>query len=221
MIDPRAANCRAYADENGLVTGVLLAHIPVPSARFELVRVDLIDEASAAGQHIASIHVLDALNLPTPARVYLAWPWHNWTFPARFEEMGLPGNPNIPYQHMITNGYNPPQVGPTAIFVGDASGNVISDVCGGFGLPFNRHVCYSLIFRERAAVEPPPGARLLPSQETATDAPMLADKVRWWMEEYVRQSEQGARVYATAILYDLIRLDDGLLYRLERKLKGQ
>lgn len=219
MGDPRAANCKAYSDLDGKVTGVMLEHIPVPDARFELVRVDLIDEASAANQQIASIHVLDAQHLPTPARVYLAWPWHNWMYPQRFEEMGLPGNPNIPYQHVISNGYIPPLLGPTAIFVGDASGNVISDVCGGFGLPFNRHVCYSLIFRERV-VEELPGARPLPSEETATDAPTLADKVRWWMEEYVRQSERGAMVYATAILYDLIRLDNGLLYRLERRLKG-
>jgi hypothetical protein len=105
-----------------------------------------------------------------------------------------------------------------ALYVGDANGNPISDIIGGLGLPDNRHVCFMLTWKERSsAVVTGP----LPEDEIATDAATLADKVRWWMEEYARQIEAGSTARATAILYSLIKLDGGLLYRLERILKGQ
>lgn len=48
---------------------------------------------------------------------------------------------------------------------------------------------------------------------------MLADKVRWWMEEATRQDEAGNPAYSSRIRYALIRRDCGLLYRLESALK--
>lgn len=63
------------------------------------------------------------------------------------------------------------------------------------------------------------GLELLPEDETATDAATLAEKVRWWMEEYARCLEQGQSWRAKRILYSLIRLETGLLYRLENALK--
>lgn len=59
----------------------------------------------------------------------------------------------------------------------------------------------------------------LPSAETSNNPAVLAEKVRWWFEEYVRQVESGNVQRATEIRYDLIRRD-GLLYRLEGLLKG-
>ena len=61
-----------------------------------------------------------------------------------------------------------------------------------------------------------------PQDETATDPATIAEKVRWWQEEAVRQLEaagvdRGSR--AMQIMYGLVNLDDGLLYRLERTLK--
>ncbi len=61
----------------------------------------------------------------------------------------------------------------------------------------------------------------LPENETATDATTLAEKARWWLEEYARQLEAGNGGRADDILYSLIRLDGGLLYRLENTLKGR
>lgn len=161
MTDPRSDNCRRFAvDTSNKVTGVALTYLPAPAARFELIKAELIDEETAQGQVVASVHVLDATNLPVQIHCYLAWPWQGWQHPNRFENRLLPGNTNYPYQHMITNKYNPSEPGPLAVFVGDRDGNVLSDVIGGLGLPAGRHVGYHLVFRERsgatAPVEPTP-----------------------------------------------------------------
>jgi hypothetical protein len=56
----------------------------------------------------------------------------------------------------------------------------------------------------------------LPEDETAKDAPTLAVKCRWWLEEYIRQNETGGdRFYAQEILYSLVKL----FYRLENALR--
>lgn len=161
MNDPRAENCRRFAvDAANKVTGVALTYLRAPAARYELIKAELIDEETAQGQVVAGVHVLDATGLPAMVQCYLGWPWQSWQHPNRFENRLLPGNTNYPYQHMITNKYDPAGPGPLAIFVGDRDGNVLSDVVGGLGLPAGRHVGYQLVFRERSAapapVEPPP-----------------------------------------------------------------
>ena len=104
---------------------------------------------------VATVQVIDKDGISSPVNCYLAWPWESWQFPSGFENKLLPGNPSIPYQHMITNTYNPAsKSGPLAIYIGDAHGNVQSDVIGGLGLPAGRHVCYHLIFRERTGSAP-------------------------------------------------------------------
>lgn len=147
--DPRAENCRGVAAYGGQVTGVELVFRPMPSTQYELLRAELIDEAAAAGNTVANCVVLDKNGVQTGERVWLAWPW---------PELGagrmLPGNPNN--QHMITNGYTPPNLGPLALYVGDSEGEPISDVIGGVGLPWNRHVCFRMTWRERGTVEPEP-----------------------------------------------------------------
>jgi hypothetical protein len=67
----------------------------------------------------------------------------------------------------------------------------------------------------------PEDAEYLPENETATDPATLAEKVRWWMEEEVRQRERGDNDRANAIAYSLIKLNGGLLYRLENILKRE
>lgn len=59
MPDPRAANCQRFATANGLVTGVELKYLPVPSAKYELVTAELIDEQSAQGQIVARVLVMN------------------------------------------------------------------------------------------------------------------------------------------------------------------
>lgn len=150
--DPRAENCRGFrVDGAGKVIGVELAYVPNPSTRYELARVELLDEYAAGGGTVAKCQVL-ADGVVTGERVYLAWP-----FPS-LEQRLLPGNPNG--EHMITNGYDAAQGqrGPLALYVGDAAGGVISDVIGGLGLPNNRHVSYLATFRPRAGAPSGPGA---------------------------------------------------------------
>ena len=148
MADPREWNCQGFnTDAQGRVTGVYLEYVPVPSARYELVRAELIDEAAARGNTVAIFTVLDAMGLPTAEKVYLAWPW-----PALDEGRLLPGNQDG--QHMIINGYSPPELGPLAMYVGDSAGEVISDMIGGLGLPDNHHVSFRLTWKERGAVDP-------------------------------------------------------------------
>lgn len=164
MQDPRAENCRRFADANGKVVGVELEYLAVPSAKYELVKVSLVDEEAAQGQTIASVSVLDRDGLAAQERCYLAWPWSGWQFPAKFENTLLPGSANVPYQHVITNGYIPPAKGPLAIFIGDHDRNVQSDVITGLGLPANRHICFQLVFRERGTQILPPKTEDLASQ---------------------------------------------------------
>lgn len=63
----------------------------------------------------------------------------------------------------------------------------------------------------------PPLVEPLPQDETATDAPTLAEKSRWWLEEEQRAREAGRDARADDIRAGLIEL----LYRLERALKGE
>ena len=149
MSDPRADNCRAFAtDAGGKVTGVALQVDVRPATRYALVRVELIDEVAAQGNTVATCVVLDRGGLMIGQPVSLAWPWPGLT------DYALPGNPNN--QHMITNGYAPPAVGPLALGIRE-QGVIISDVVGGLGLPFNRHVSYRATWRERDPDAPEPG----------------------------------------------------------------
>ncbi len=156
MTNPLAANCQAYAESRGKVTGVKLSYLAAPTSTYELVKATLIDEETAQGQTIANIHVLDKAGLPARVNCYLAWPWEGWQFPNRFENHLLPGNTKYPFEHVITNKYYPPGLGPLAIYIGDAAANVMSDVLGGLGLPAGHHVSFDLVFRERGGngVEP-------------------------------------------------------------------
>jgi hypothetical protein len=61
----------------------------------------------------------------------------------------------------------------------------------------------------------------LPEQEPVMAVGLLAEKIRWWMEESVRQDEAGNAARAQAIRYSLIKLSGGgVLYRLENALKS-
>jgi len=156
MEDPRALNARQFnLNANGKVTGVELTHIST-GYRWELVRAELISEQMAQGNTVATVDVKDKKGFDTNVPCYLVYPWANWVPGIRFGNSLLPGGSSRPYEHVITNTYNPPARGPLAICIGDGNGNVDSDVIGGLGLPFNRHVSYHLVFRERGTELPAP-----------------------------------------------------------------
>ena len=83
--------------------------------------------------------------LPANDAVWLAWPWPELT------NFALPGNADN--KHMITSVFNPPDIGPLALCVRNAAGEIISDVVGGLGLPGGRHVGYVVTFVARGAYE--------------------------------------------------------------------
>lgn len=148
VVDPRGANCRGFElDGNGKVSGIQLVFVEKPATKYRLVRVNMLDEASAAGNTVATFSVLDGEGIEAAEKVYLAWPFPDCN------NRALPGNPNR--QHMIMNGFNPPNIGPLAIYVGDDQGNPISDIIGGLGLPLKRHVSFTMVFKERAAAPDP------------------------------------------------------------------
>ncbi len=68
----------------------------------------------------------------------------------------------------------------------------------------------------RWSAQPVPEPEPLPNDETATDAAMLMQKVRWWFEQYTREVEKGNKERARLIRYSLI----DLMYRAEQALKA-
>jgi len=143
VADPRAENCRGYAvDGSGKVVGVELAVVAHPAVPYALLHVELIDEASAQGNCVATCRVLDREGVQIGVPVALAWPWPDLT------EYAYPGNPNG--QHPVTNGYTPAALGPLAL-VPYQGGQVVGDAVGGLGLPNNRHVSFVATWRERGA----------------------------------------------------------------------
>ena len=163
--DPRADNCRAFnVGPGGKVTGVQLDYVRLAGATFRLVSVSLIDEASAGGNTVANVAIVDQHGAPVTARCYLAYAWDGTKSLATLKERLLPGAQKWPVEHPITNGYDPNRGnGPLAIYLADSAGVMFSDVVAGLGLPGNRHVCYHIVYQEGAAVipeppEPEPGA---------------------------------------------------------------
>lgn len=165
--DPRTPNAQAFhVNSAGLVDGVELVYDEYPDSAYQLVQARLIDEASAGGATVATYVVIDCYGVPVSENVYLAWP-----YPELNGGQLLPGNQSN--QHMITNGYSPPNRGPLAIFIGDAQGRRISDVIGGLGLPFNRHVSFYLAFKRRCGPVATPTPTATPGPEvTPTPVPV-------------------------------------------------
>lgn len=140
MLDQRCLEFRT--DPSGKVIGVKLGITKIPNSKYEIAFVGFRTEEESRGQSIAQCSVLnrEGINTGTPAR--LSWPGQGPTF----EQSLLPGNPNN--QHIIVNGYNPPNMGPLAIHLGSKDAPE-SDIVYGLGLPYNRHVGYDIVFRER------------------------------------------------------------------------
>lgn len=166
--NPLHENCQGFkTDAQGMVTGIELGITKVLNAQYEVYSVRMLDEHEANGQTVAACSVLDRNGINTGQQVRLTWP--GVTPP--FQDSGLPGNPNN--THVIINGFSPPKLGPLAMHVGGFNAP-ISDIVYGFGLPYNRHVSFSVVFREKGSgvppVDPPP---------TGDDSARIAALVTW------------------------------------------
>ena len=149
-IDPRSENAKRFmVDSNGLVVGVELEYQEIPSSMYQLIRAEVIDEKTSAGNTVANFYVADEKGFPVSENVVLAWPWPN------IEKSQGTGNPDK--KHMITNGFDPMKTkGPLALYPVDGNGNVIGDKIGGLGLPYNRHICFNLVWQKRSTNTIPP-----------------------------------------------------------------
>jgi hypothetical protein len=154
--DPRSARAKAFDNGSGKIDGMSLTYWPMKETRFQLVDFDIFTEDESQNETKAIIHVFKRVMvagkeelLPARVRCYLAWPIDSAGNPDSLESWQLPGNVNVPYEHIITNGFAPPKKGPLAIFIGNDQGGIDSDVAGGLGLPNNRHVSFNLVFAER------------------------------------------------------------------------
>lgn len=155
--DPRTARAKAFANPGSKIEGMALTYWRMAESRWQLVDFDIFTENESVNETKAIIHVLkwaevggQKVLIPARARCYLAWPIDSTGNPQSLESQQLPGNVNVPYEHIITNSFSPPKKGPLAIFIGDDQGMIDSDVAGGLGLPNSRHVSFHLVFVERA-----------------------------------------------------------------------
>lgn len=150
MPDPRPPECQKFSiGPDGKVNGIELQYRELPDTKYQLVRCDFINEATAAGNTTARYDIYDKDGLPVEEKVWLAWAW-----PDLRDGWGLPGNPN--HEHMIFNTFSPPNIGPLAMYPGDFAHNPIGDIIGGIGLPDHRHVCFHFVWKERGDEPPPP-----------------------------------------------------------------
>lgn len=142
--DPRAPNTRVHGQSpDGLVTGVQVAVHVKPGTRYKCVNVQLIDEANAGGQHIVKVEVI---NGPTPATVRMGFPYGGTG-----DRVGnyIPSG-NEKNEFILTNKFDPPNLGPMEIVILDDQGNINSDVVGSLGLPFGHHVSFLIQFAVRS-----------------------------------------------------------------------
>ena len=179
-MNPLSENCQAFkTDAQGRVIGVELGITPINGAKYTVHSVRLRDEIEANGQTVAACAVYDALGFPTGEQVRLTWPGKQ----PPFDGSGLPGNPNN--VHVISNGYNPimdgkTNFGPLALHVGGFNAPT-SDIVYGLGLPFNRHVSFDVVFREKSITVPPPDD---------TDKERI-DKLEAWARDWSRNHPGG------------------------------
>jgi hypothetical protein len=150
--DRRAPNCRGFLyDATGMVVGINLVHVPVPSAPYELLLAELIDEYASQGNTVVTVVVLNKDGVQTAERAFMAWP-----FPALDAGESPVGAGNPSNQFAATSPFPSNVIGPLAFHVGDKDGNVLSEIIGGYGLPDRHHIGGRVTFRERSAIVIPP-----------------------------------------------------------------
>ncbi len=144
---------RFATDTHGKVVGVSLQIVPA-GTRYRVKELMLLDEYMAQGKTVAFTTVLHG-TIFTSVPVTLGWPFNG--------DAHLPEGVThmTPVELVITNGYNPPNLGPLAIYVGQ-KGRPESPIVGGLGLPNNRHVCYKVVFELATEAEPEPVPPTLP-----------------------------------------------------------
>jgi hypothetical protein len=164
--DPRAPNCRGFqTDASNQVVGIELVHVPIPSARYELYRAEMIDPYASGGNTVVRVVALDKNGVETGEQLVKAWPFP--TLDAGDSPCGS-GNPSNEFE--ITSKFDKSVVGPLAFHIIDAGGSIISDVVGGYGQVMGYgHISGRVTFKERSGiVVPDPDPEPVPDGEALT-----------------------------------------------------
>jgi hypothetical protein len=137
--DPRAQNARRHWSNGGKV---LAQHIQVhtqPQKLYRVTDVRLIDELEAGGNHVARVNQIGGSEMVGLFTGYNGEIDH-------FDDVIR----HAPREEVVIDGgFMPPNLGPLAIALIDASGMIMSDVVASLGLPGNAHVCYVITFERR------------------------------------------------------------------------
>lgn len=143
-------NTKQFKMENGKVKGVELFITDVPNQEYIVSHLRLKDEEEANGKTIAYCESAGRKDF------YLAWPWRQGytSFKNKVPTGGSQG------EHVISNGYNPPDFGYLAIHLGKEP---ISQIVGGLGLPYNRHISFEIGFDKVDSVTPDKPTKPLPN----------------------------------------------------------
>ena len=147
--DPRDDTAKGHRqDSNGKITGIHVNVHTLPDIRFRCTSVQVMSEEKSMGQTVCYVTVKNRAGvIQCNERVVLATGYNGGlTFDAILDA----GNGNVPVEHMLSGGpFNPPNLGPLAVFVADANGKPVSDVVGNLGLPYKRHINVLIEFTER------------------------------------------------------------------------
>lgn len=117
-------------DSAGKVIGVKLQIKDIPGQQYKVSHLRLIDEYESNGRTVAYCSVNDGRG-----DIYLTYPFDSFQ-----NYLSSGGNKG---EHVISNSYNPNNLGPLSICVGRPC---ISQLVMGLGLPAGRHVSYEIVF---------------------------------------------------------------------------
>lgn len=145
-MDPRRKSAQFHTldEDTGKVLGVHLTVHERADTAFKCASVRVLGEEEARGQTVARVSFEGDLN----DGVFLGLLTGYSGSGDRFAERLALSN----WEAVITNKFNPPNLGPLAIALITEDGVIVSDVVGSLGLPYGRHVSYEISFRWRGSV---------------------------------------------------------------------
>ncbi|HPC92904.1 MAG TPA: hypothetical protein P5317_11630 [Myxococcota bacterium] len=152
--DPRQPNARNHINEGGKVMGMWLTVHVKPETKYRCVNAYVIDEVQAKGQTVIFVDVRRKDGTVANEVVLMATGYKGQDWP--FDELLEPGQAFRPVQHIMADehtgkgcSFNPPDLGPLAVFVAGPDRKPISDVIGDLGLPGSHHISVFIELHER------------------------------------------------------------------------
>ena len=147
-MDVRTESARDHSeDAAGRVTGVHLTVHENKLFRYAANFVDVLGEDRSEGKTVAWVKLAgDAKPDGVKPALLIGYQGNDWAFidGMVMKEFGD--------DLVITNKFEPPNLGPLAVALVDEQGAIVSDVVGSLGLPWGRHVCFDIVFHDREQI---------------------------------------------------------------------